>query len=67
MDIERSIEQWNVRWMIVAGRAVCTSCMESQHIEDCEKHFVHDQGCEHGSEDVKPWVWLHDILDLQRG
>jgi hypothetical protein len=67
MDIERSIEQWNARWTMIAGRMVCTSCMESQHIEDCEKRFVHDHGCESESEDVKPWVALHNALDAQRG
>jgi hypothetical protein len=39
MDSEREIEKWNARWMIVAGRAVCTGCLESQALEDCESPF----------------------------
>lgn len=67
MDNERRIEHWNARWMIVAGRVVCTSCMESQALEDCEKQFSHAHECNAESDDLMPWIALHDILDGVRG
>lgn len=54
--------------MIVAGRAVCSDCLESQALEDCERPFSHASKCE--ASRVKselPWVELHDILDCTRG
>lgn len=68
MENERRIEQWNGQWAIVAGRAVCTACMESQALEDCETPFLHAQTCP--ASDVEghhPWVALHYILDNARG
>ncbi|MBD8707178.1 hypothetical protein IFT47_11080 [Pseudomonas sp. CFBP 13711] len=68
VETERSIEEWNGQWAIVAERAVCIGCMESQALEDCETLFVHADTCE-GS-DVEghyPWVALHHILDRARG
>lgn len=41
MDSEQRVEQWNACWMIVAGRAVCTGCLESQALEDSENPFSH--------------------------
>ncbi len=68
MDSERRIEVWNARWMIMAGRAVCTSCLESQALEDCERHFSHAPKCDASDEQGKqPWITLHDILDRARG
>jgi hypothetical protein len=68
MDSEREIEKWNARWMIVAGRAVCTGCLESQALEDCESPFSHARTCEASGEQAKhPWRALHDILDCARG
>jgi len=68
MDNERRIEKWNARWMIAAGRAVCTGCLESQALEDCEKQFSHAPTCEAGVEKfTHPWIALHDILDSARG
>ncbi|WP_285348463.1 hypothetical protein [Pseudomonas sp. ME-P-057] len=68
MEIERSIEKWNARWMIVSGRAVCTSCMESQALEDCEKAFCHADTCAVSNQESKhPWGSLHVILDYARG
>lgn len=68
MDSEREIEKWNARWMIVAGRAVCTGCLESQALEDCESPFSHASKCEAIGEPAKhPWITLHDILDCARG
>lgn len=67
MDSERKIEQWNARWMIVAGRAVCTNCMESQALADCEKQFIHARECNSEPGDIMPWIALHDILDGVRG
>jgi hypothetical protein len=68
MDSERGIEKWNAGWMIVAGRAVCTGCLESQALEDCESPFFHAPTCEATDEQAKhPWVALHDILDRARG
>lgn len=68
MDSERRIETWNARWIIVAGRAVCTGCLESQPLEDCEKPFSHSRTCEVSDEESKyPWVALHEILDCARG
>lgn len=29
MDNEQRIEAWNAQWTMVAGRAVCTCCLES--------------------------------------
>lgn len=46
MEIERRIEKWNDLWMIVAGRVVCTGCLESQALEDCERPFLHAGTCE---------------------
>jgi hypothetical protein len=68
MDSEQKTERWNVRWMIVAGRAVCTGCLESQALEDCEKPFSLARACEVSDEKSKhPWIELHDILDSGRG
>lgn len=54
--------------MIVAGRVVCTSCMESQALEDCEIPFSHSLECEARDDKFKnPWVALHDVLDCARG
>lgn len=68
MGREQKIERWNAKWMIVAGRVVCTGCLESQALEDCESHFFHAHVCEISDEKSKhPWVDLHDILDSARG
>lgn len=68
MDIERRIEQWNTQWMIVAGRAVCSDCLESQALDDCERPFSHARECEvSGQKTERPWVELHYILDSARG
>lgn len=68
MDNERKIQKWSARWMIVAGRAVCADCLESQALEDCEEHFFHDPACQASTEEFKhPWITLHDILDFARG
>lgn len=68
MESERGIEIWNARWMINAGRAVRTGCLESQALEDCESPFSHASICEASDEQAKhPWVALHDILDRARG
>ena len=68
MDAEQAIEGWNARWAIVAGRMVCTDCMESQALEDCETPFAHEpEGKAATGEDQQPWVTLHDILDRARG
>lgn len=62
------IEEWNARWVIVAGRAVCSECLESQALEDCERPFSHAEACEASDAVVKhPWVALHDLLDRARG
>lgn len=54
--------------MIVAGRAVCTDCLESQALEDCQRPFCHPRTCEAIGEDAKhAWVVLHAILDCARG
>lgn len=68
MDAERKIERWNARWMIVAGRAVCTGCLESQAMKDCESPFFHARVCDVSDEKSKhPWNELHEILDSARG
>jgi len=67
MDTERRIERWNARWAIVAGRAVCTACMESQALEDSEVSLFHASDCKLESAELRPWVALHDILDAARG
>jgi len=68
VENERAIEQWNAQWMIVAGRAVCTSCAASQALEDCEQPFSHADTCAINKEGNKhPWVALHDMLDRARG
>jgi hypothetical protein len=67
MDSERRIEQWNARWMLVAGRIVCTSCMESQALVDCEKQFSHARKCNAEQDDGTPWTTLHNVLDAARG
>ena len=68
MDGDSGIEKWNARWMIVAGRAVCTGCLESQALEDCENPFSHAPTYEVGDVQAKhPWIALHDILDCARG
>ena len=67
MDTVRSIERWNAQWMIVAGRAVCTECLESQALEDSEARFIHASDCKPDSAEPLPWVALHDILDATRG
>jgi hypothetical protein len=68
MDNQWRIERWNTRWMIVAGRAVCSDCLESQALEDCERPFSHARTCEAKTEkSVLPWVALHEILDCERG
>lgn len=68
MDGERKIEKWNARWMIVAGRTVCTACLESQALGDCESPFSHAPTCVAKDEQSKhPWVALHEILDHARG
>jgi hypothetical protein len=62
------MEKWNARWMIVAGRAVCTNCMASQALEDCESPFSHADACGASDQESKqPWVALHSILDSARG
>ena len=67
MDTELRIERWNAQWIIVAGRAVCTHCMESQPLKDSEASFVHAGDCTPDSAELRPWVALHDILDAERG
>lgn len=67
MDTERSMERWNAQWAIVAGRAVCTACMESQALEDSEASLIHASDCKRKSAELRPWVALHDILDAARG
>lgn len=68
MDNQRRIEKWNIRWTIVAGRAVCLGCLESQALEDCEKPFSHARTCEaKEGESALPWVALHELLDYARG
>ncbi|WP_235810938.1 hypothetical protein [Pseudomonas syringae] len=68
MDTERAIEKWNAQWMIVAGRAVCAHCMESQALEDCEKPFLHADTCPVSEvEGDHPWAALHHILDSAQG
>lgn len=67
MDTKRSMERWNAQWMIVAGRAVCTECMESQALEDSEASFIHASDCKPDPAEPRPWVALHDILDAARG
>lgn len=68
MDAEHEIEAWNARWTIIAGRAACTDCMQSQALEDCETPFAHDPACNAATgEDQQPWADLHDILDSARG
>lgn len=62
------IEKWNAKWTIVAGRAMCTDCLESQALEDCETPFSHAPTCEANYEQIKsPWIALHEILDCARG
>jgi hypothetical protein len=64
MDNARRIEKWNTRWMIIAGRAVCSDRLESQALEDCEKPFSHAPVCESKGQQSDPsWVALHEILD----
>lgn len=54
--------------MIVAGRAVCSDCLESQALEDCERPFSHARICAaKGEKSESPWVALHEILDFARG
>jgi len=68
VETERGVEEWNGRWSIVAGRAVCTGCMESQALEDCESPFLHADTCP--ASDVEghhPWAALHHILGSARG
>jgi hypothetical protein len=67
MESERRIEQWSTQWMIVAGRAVCTGCIESQALEDSERQFAHASDCKAEPPEVGPWAALHDILDAARG
>jgi hypothetical protein len=68
MDNGLRIEEWNTQWMIVAGRVVCTGCLESQALEDCERPFSHARGYEGCAEKpMLPWAALHDILDRARG
>jgi len=67
MDTARGIEQWNARWMIVAGSAVCTSCMKSQALADCGKQFSHAHECNAELAHLMPWIALHYILDGLRG
>jgi len=68
VETERGVEERNGRWSIVAGRAVCTGCMESQALEDCESPFLHADTCP--ASDVEghhPWAALHHILGSARG
>jgi hypothetical protein len=68
MDNEGRIEEWSTRWMIVAGRAVCSDCLESQALEECERPFSHARICAaKGEKSESPWVALHEILDFARG
>jgi hypothetical protein len=67
MNAEHEIEAWNARWAIVAGRAVCTSCMESQALEECETPFAHAPVCRAAVRELHPWVDLHRLLDRYRG
>ncbi|EGH72318.1 hypothetical protein B1F69_15045 [Pseudomonas syringae] len=68
MDNEPRIEKWNTQWMITAGRAVCSVCLENQALDDCERPFSHARKCEASRDKFKhPWVALHEILDCARG
>lgn len=68
MDAEHEIEAWNAQWVIATGRAICTSCMQSQALEDFETRFAHaSEWKAAGGGDQQPWVALHDILDQTRG
>lgn len=68
MDAEQAIEGWNAQWAIVAGRMVCTDCMQSQALEECETPFARAAECNAVTGgDQQPWVTLHDILDQARG
>lgn len=67
MDNARRIEEWNARWMIVAGRALFIGCSESQALNDCESQFSHARTCDSDNEEPeRPWIELHDILDRAR-
>jgi len=53
---------------IVAGRMVCTDCMQSQALEVCEAPFAHAPECKAATgEDQQPWADLQRILDWYRG
>lgn len=68
MDNAQRIKEWNARWIIVAGQAVCTGCLESQALGDCDRQFSHAHTCEVSNDQSKyPWIALHDILDCARG
>ena len=68
MDDEQQIEAWNARWTIVAGRVVCTDCLQSQALEECETPFAHEPMCKAATGgDQQPWADLQNILDMHRG
>ncbi len=68
MGTGEKIEAWNAAWTLVAGLAVCTSCMSVQSLLDAESAFQHAASCPVRSEVTDhPWAELHEVLDAARG
>jgi len=68
MDSNQRMIICSSAWALIGGVVACTGCMNSQAIFNAEEPFPHDPACKAKSEIApRPWVELHDILDLERG
>jgi hypothetical protein len=68
MDSNQRMIAWSSAWALVGGLVVCTGCMRSQPIYQCEQAFFHEPGCKaKDTVETLPWAELHQILDCERG
>lgn len=51
MDCELGIETFSIRWMILAGRVICTICLGTQSLVVWEGKFPHAHTCDVGEGD----------------
>jgi hypothetical protein len=68
MENNQRMITWSAAWALIGGIVVCTGCMNSQTIKQCEEPFPHEPGCKAKDEVTeRPWAELHQILDDERG
>jgi len=58
------LSAWASKWALAEGEITCAECGRCQPVTNSEAEFKHAPGCK---ADERPWVVLHDVLDLERG